>query len=648
MYLSKIRIRNFRSIKDVEIKIIDGKNIIVGRNSVGKSNIFSAINIVLGEFNPIYKSSKLSEDDFYYSHDKETGEFKRSNEIFITCELSKSHDFFIDCQELDESCKLPIYGETLGTGKNRKKKFKSIKLLDLYNTKSIFDITETNFNKCWISPKESKYSDIINRSNKIVYVFRAMIDDLGDIHKEMRMLFYSEADNSWYMSFRAPIRSEIILSAVLPSFRDPSNQLKVNQYSWFGKLVQQVSQESDVMEDLRIAFDDVNRISDSMFDQFRCDFQEEVMDRVFPDSSIHFQMNADSRSEIYKTLKVYVDDGFKSEISSKGSGFQSAFVINMFKKYADMRSLNSTAVLCIEEPELYLHPHARRVLSRQIDVFCESGHQAIITTHSTDFLNDIDFGINIISCKKTKNGTKTRQLSLKDYKNIFIFDYQTEIFFADLVIICEGLESYLIKQVAEYYHDGILDARNISVISVQGKDQIPDFAKLLCSIGIKCCIICDFDFILRDRAQTENKKHKSTPHKSLESLPDGFFRQFLEKSKGDRVSSRIQKFRSFVKGNNEKLFYTAKSVSQLIKSNIIKEEDYRGFVSDMEKAGIFLLDGEIEDIFEDESLLSSGSKFNNSKLFELHKKLKSGKLIVEFINPSPIKKMLDKILNDFI
>lgn len=647
MYLSKIRIKNFRSVKDAEIRLIDGKNVIVGNNSVGKSNIFAAIDIVLGENNPTYSRNNISEEDFYYAHNKETGEFERSNEIFILCELSKNDEELIDCRSFDvKSCLLPVYGETVTLGREKKKEFKKIKLIDYNRIPDIFEISETNFNKCWLSPNEDKYSEIINNASKIIYIFRAYIDENGEIIKDMRMLVSSDAENSWYLCFRASIRKELILSAVLPSFRDPNTQLKINQYSWFGKLVRHIAVNSAEMERLQEAYVEANDIANSMFDDFRRGFQEEIIDRIFPNSRIQFQLNADSRNEIYKTLKIYVDDGFKSEITSKGSGFQSAFIINMFKKYADIKSTSSTAILCLEEPELFLHPHARRALSKQIDNFCESGHQAILTTHSVDFLSDIDFGMNIITCNKKDNGTKTKEVSLRDYKNLFVYDYQSEIFFADLVIICEGLDSYLIKQVAEYYYGEFLDAKNISVVSVQGKDQIPEFARLLYSIGIKCCIFCDFDFLLRDRAE-ERRKYDASAHKSLESLPEGFFRQFIEMSAGDKVLSRIRKFRAHVKRNSEQQFYTAKKLAQLIAAGIVQDEHYQGLKNDMRSVGIFILDGEIEDIFLNSEILGQGAKFTNEKLFQLHSELKKGRSIVEFIDPTQIHEAVKKVSVDF-
>jgi len=49
MYLHRVIIKNFRSIEYIDITFAKGKNIIVGKNNCGKSNIIKAIDLVLGE-----------------------------------------------------------------------------------------------------------------------------------------------------------------------------------------------------------------------------------------------------------------------------------------------------------------------------------------------------------------------------------------------------------------------------------------------------------------------------------------------------------------------------------------------------------------------------------------------------------------------
>lgn len=62
MKITRVKIENYRSIKSLEFR---PKKLcaIVGENNVGKSNIFSALNFILGPTFPTEKG--LGNDDFY-------------------------------------------------------------------------------------------------------------------------------------------------------------------------------------------------------------------------------------------------------------------------------------------------------------------------------------------------------------------------------------------------------------------------------------------------------------------------------------------------------------------------------------------------------------------------------------------------------
>lgn len=90
---------------------------------------------------------------------------------------------------------------------------------------------------------------------------------------------------------------------------------------------------------------------------------------------------------MYKNTIIYVDDGFRSQLTEKGSGIQSATIIGLFNYYTKNINTVTSALLCIEEPEVYLHPHARRVISDRLDDFLDGQkNQVIITTHSSEFI----------------------------------------------------------------------------------------------------------------------------------------------------------------------------------------------------------------------------------------------------------------------
>jgi putative ATP-dependent endonuclease of the OLD family len=74
MYISKLMIHGFRSIFHTEIEFRPGKNVLVGKNNCGKSNIVKALDLVIGERYPT--STLINEIDFHWNSDgKQEEEF---------------------------------------------------------------------------------------------------------------------------------------------------------------------------------------------------------------------------------------------------------------------------------------------------------------------------------------------------------------------------------------------------------------------------------------------------------------------------------------------------------------------------------------------------------------------------------------------
>jgi len=63
MYISKFCAFNYRSLREVNIRFENGKNVIVGKNNSGKSNIIKGLDILVGEKFPTYQH--FTDNDFY-------------------------------------------------------------------------------------------------------------------------------------------------------------------------------------------------------------------------------------------------------------------------------------------------------------------------------------------------------------------------------------------------------------------------------------------------------------------------------------------------------------------------------------------------------------------------------------------------------
>ena len=643
MYLHRVIIKNFRSIEYIDITFAKGKNIIVGKNNCGKSNIIKAIDLVLGESNPAYvKNENITEKDFftYKIKDETKEEIVVTNDIFIYCELRRDEGEDIPYDMMLECSGFYKYSRSIDKD--------AIK--NCFENEFLINPDELRYEeKQYINPKKNIDQVIEEFENKYIFAFvlKAHRNEDGDVKKELRFFYREDENSNWTMAFSAPIRNEFLQSAIIPSFRDPMVQLRINQWSWYGKLLRHLTKNHNKDDELKKAFSRVKEIADEVFSDVKQKISNGSFNAAFPGTEILFQFSADEKPDIYKNVVIYIDDGYKSLITDKGSGIQSATIIGLFSYYINYVNTKSSALLCLEEPELYLHPHACRTINYKLDEFLNDGkNQVIITTHSPEFLKTIEPNMNIILARKNKGRTAIHQLNVKKFKDVLVDNNQNEVFFADKVIVCEGYDNYIIRWIAEELYGNKLNEENISVISVGGKDNISKFVDLTLKLGIDTYIVADFDYFLRDKDEEKVRKYKDKGakcHESIENLGERFFiSRFGEE--GKKIFGLVSKIRNIIKQNYEEKFYTAKSI-----------EDFRGeekfdrleaILRTLRTNGICILSGDIESFFnKDFQLVSETNKLSLEKIFEINSILNKGCKISSIFNVGEIKEFLDGIFH---
>lgn len=148
---------------------------------------------------------------------------------------------------------------------------------------------------------------------------------------------------------------------------------------------------------------------------------------------------------------------------------------------------NEVSILCVEEPEAYLHPHQQRELARYLCQVLKG--QVILTSHSPYIV--CEFSPNsIMRLYKDDQETKVASDGCSSVieEGFDGFGYRmsvipTEAFFADCVILVEG-QSELIFYKTLAKQIGIdLDRLNISILSVEGVGFYT-YAKILGALGI--------------------------------------------------------------------------------------------------------------------------------------------------------------------
>ena len=634
MYLSRLIISNYRSIKFLDLEFSPTKNVIIGHNNAGKSNIIKALNIILGEQTPDYKKyENISERDFFNGQE---------NELFIIGEISKKESSRLNFEILKNTSS----GSSI-TLKNS--------LKDYYENYSFEDFIEEAFgidfegnSLSWASniddieegtKKYIKFKNIndneldnlktfLESIDRFIYIFRAKRNENNEIEKDFRLILVKKEKEKekekWYLCNRAFIRNEILISAIIPPFRDPEYQLKPTNWNWYGKLIKNLIKEKkeDIQEtenpfkELENARRIIKENANKIFEELKNEIEKTSLVSGFDGAKLIFSF-MDDEIDISKNIKIYVDDGFTAPINEKGAGIQSAIVISLFTYFVRKNAV-SNSLLCLEEPEIYLHPHACRVINKKINYFINDNennieHQVILTTHNPVFVKDENIHNPRIFrvWKDEENGTQARYVEInEDFKNLLIREENTELFFAKKVILTEGYEKYIIKFYDNLKEGSMLDEKNISVISAIGKKDFINFVNICKNLGIEFFILADFDYLLRGLLGNEKlreylKNKLNSKYKYLEKLIN--------------VHLNEENFINFKK--------EAKKLKDIDSINDKNKDKYKAFIIGAikelkKKANIFILSGEIEDMFKEEyKNILEDRKFTFESVIKLRKYL---------------------------
>jgi len=110
----------------------------------------------------------------------------------------------------------------------------------------------------------------------------------------------------------------------------------------------------------------------------------------FPSVTVSFAFDQPDASSFIKMGKTRVDDGVETDLDQKGTGLQRAVAFAALREYAhilssDARDDSESGIdnlfLCVDEPEIWMHPKAQKQLAKTLATISET-NQVWISTHS--------------------------------------------------------------------------------------------------------------------------------------------------------------------------------------------------------------------------------------------------------------------------
>ena len=450
MYLSRIRIENFRNFADLDVSL-GGNLVVVGENRVGKSNLLHALRLI---FDPSLPDSAR--------------------------QLGLS-DFWDGLQELTKQDKLSV----------------SVEIKEFENDPDILAML-TDYRL-----------DDDPKTVRLTYELRPKADLEDEPGTAADFEFICYGGESETKTFGHKLRRRITMD-VLPALRDAERDLSVWQRSPLRPLIEEAFKGVDAakLEEIGDAIEEATaKITE--FDEVAA--LEESIAGLFQEMSgekqdIHPKLgfSPTDPARLYRAVRLLIDEGERG-ISDASLG--SANLVFLTLKSLELRRLieenhRDHTVLAIEEPEAHLHPHLQRSVYRHVFTEAQDGEAPLsifLTTHSPHIASVAPLDSVVLLKDEGEKGTKgyaTQSISLEPREADDIARYldvtRAEILFARGVLLVEGdAERFLIPAFAEALGKS-LDELGITVCSVAGTNFLP-YAKFLLGMGIPFSVITDWD-----------------------------------------------------------------------------------------------------------------------------------------------------------
>lgn len=236
---------------------------------------------------------------------------------------------------------------------------------------------------------------------------------------------------------------------------------------------------------------------------------------------------------------VYSEDGLECPAKEAGLGVQSAIVVGLFEA---LREKNTGAgIVLIDEPEMYLHPHAQRQFHRVLtDLVGAGATQVIYSTHSPVFADATRFETLRLLRRRPGCSTTVSQVSPEESGKLsgareqikLLTEWgndRSEALFASAVLLVEGPGDRIAAHgVASRNPMLDLDGQNLSISDCGGKSSIPFHAALCRALGVPVCALYDDDVRpvpgdadpeRRQKIEAENKRAAAESAKIEAELP---------------------------------------------------------------------------------------------------------------------------------
>lgn len=343
MRLEKIQIRNFLSVKDMDLDCSD-ITVIVGPNNHGKTNILRALDF-------FFNGTKLSWGDLITKGS--------TGSITVTCQFSGIDEYVPLLNEKHQEAfrKNILPGDKIWFQRKYESNGK-VGDVKIYDTDKEIEINVTGFtNANTLLPKfefvpTSMVLDDATKTQKTSYLGRMIFD---------------------------------IFSKITPE--------KDKQYIEHWEKIEEYFNERDNNPSIK----EVSKLETLIHTNLVKEFPE--------CRRVKLKVELPKIDDIIKGFGIKIDDGVETDAICKGDGMQRALMFSVIKSYADYQKTNINKnesdetetkreppiIFAIDEADLHLHPKSQKDMLSTFESITQNEDQVFYTTHS------------YVMAKKTKN-----------------------------------------------------------------------------------------------------------------------------------------------------------------------------------------------------------------------------------------------------
>ena len=284
---------------------------------------------------------------------------------------------------------------------------------------------------------------------------------------------------------------------------------------------------------------------------------QELLRESFSTVSLELEIPPPSIKSVLSTAQIFADDGIKGPLDLKGDGLRRAVVFAILRTYVEFvaeqefreaqkraqqpvpadgnappvdeenqvkRKLPSYLLL-FEEPELFLHPDAQRILFDALRVFSEK-HHVVVTTHSPLFLGP-EATATFVRLSKTKAEgvqkpfTQAKPVNItlaaKDAFQVICFENNNAAFFSKRIVLVEGDSDMIVfPHIARLLNpDWQCSKHSVAFARIQGKGNIRRYRSFFDTFGVRVFVIGDLDVLNEGFEHLDPDDELKALHQSL-------------------------------------------------------------------------------------------------------------------------------------